>query len=282
MNYSFLGSKERDAETGLDFFGARYFSSVHGRFTSADPIFFQNEMPTDPQRFNLYSYVRNNPLRFIDPKGEAIELLGTEDERKRALAAIQSAVGKEAGAYLYVNSETDKDGNTRYFVGVRTGIGKDFKDINPVAGEIAPIIADTKIVGIQVVEQGTKVGHSIFSTNQELCKCGATASAGTLKEQANYVRIFFAIPNPGDAYDRAGIDSTYPVEMENAAPGKRDIGTVMGHELGHARAIMTGAALHSEQSKKASLRLENKVRGLKGPEYSQRQSHGPDDAIRKQ
>ena len=56
--------KERDAETGLDFFGARYFSGAQGRFTSTDPIFFQKDMLADPQRWNLYAYAQNNPLRF--------------------------------------------------------------------------------------------------------------------------------------------------------------------------------------------------------------------------
>src|SRR5580698_223161 len=55
--------KERDSETGLDYFGARYFSSAQGRFRSPDPQYFQKEMLTDPQRFNLYAYTRNNPLR---------------------------------------------------------------------------------------------------------------------------------------------------------------------------------------------------------------------------
>jgi RHS repeat-associated protein len=62
-------SKERDAETGLDYFGARYYSGAQGRFTSPDPLFFQTEMLSDPQRFNLYAYTRNNPLSFIDIDG---------------------------------------------------------------------------------------------------------------------------------------------------------------------------------------------------------------------
>jgi RHS repeat-associated protein len=66
-------SKERDAETGLDFFGARYFSGAQGRFTSPDwsgapqPIPFA-DLP-DPQTLNLYSYVRNNPLKTRDEDG---------------------------------------------------------------------------------------------------------------------------------------------------------------------------------------------------------------------
>ncbi|MBL8233976.1 MAG: RHS repeat-associated core domain-containing protein [Bryobacterales bacterium] len=60
--------KERDAETGLDYFGARYMSSVQGRFTSPDEPLV-DQYAGDPQSWNLYSYVRNSPLRNIDPTG---------------------------------------------------------------------------------------------------------------------------------------------------------------------------------------------------------------------
>ena len=60
--------KERDAETGLDYFGARYMSAAQGRFTSPDAP-FNDQNPSDPQSWNLYGYVRNNPLRAIDPDG---------------------------------------------------------------------------------------------------------------------------------------------------------------------------------------------------------------------
>jgi len=57
----------RDASM-QDYFGARYFSGYQGRFTSPDePLLDQN--PEDPQSWNLYSYVRNNPLIFVDPSG---------------------------------------------------------------------------------------------------------------------------------------------------------------------------------------------------------------------
>jgi RHS repeat-associated protein len=60
--------KERDAETGLDYFGARYMSAAQGRFMSPDvPLLDQH--PGDPQSWNLYGYVRNNPLVNIDPDG---------------------------------------------------------------------------------------------------------------------------------------------------------------------------------------------------------------------
>jgi RHS repeat-associated protein len=60
--------KERDAETGLDYFGARYLSSAQGRFTSPDPL-LNSGRPDNPQSWNRYSYVFNNPLRYVDPTG---------------------------------------------------------------------------------------------------------------------------------------------------------------------------------------------------------------------
>jgi RHS repeat-associated protein len=61
-------SQERDAETGLDYSFARYLSSAQGRFTSPDAP-FADQNAAYPQSWNLYSHVRNNPLRYIDPTG---------------------------------------------------------------------------------------------------------------------------------------------------------------------------------------------------------------------
>ncbi len=59
---------ERDTETSLDFAEARYFSSNQGRFISLDPA-SSSMRPIDPQSFNRYSYVGNNPVNRIDPSG---------------------------------------------------------------------------------------------------------------------------------------------------------------------------------------------------------------------
>jgi RHS repeat-associated protein len=60
--------KERDAESGNDYFGARYYASSMGRFMSPDEA-FADQHPGDPQTWNLYMYARNNPLHNIDPTG---------------------------------------------------------------------------------------------------------------------------------------------------------------------------------------------------------------------
>jgi RHS repeat-associated protein len=81
QNYKFTG-KERDSESGNDYFGARYFGSGMGRFLSSDPlpwVHWQHGKKNDqekfawyianPQNFNLYAYVLNNLLNKTDPTG---------------------------------------------------------------------------------------------------------------------------------------------------------------------------------------------------------------------
>jgi RHS repeat-associated protein len=70
--YKFTG-KERDSESGLDNFGARYNSSALGRFMTPDWSASPEPVPyaklPDPQSLNLYSYVRNNPSTYVDADG---------------------------------------------------------------------------------------------------------------------------------------------------------------------------------------------------------------------
>src|SRR5208282_4238208 len=72
QNYKFTG-KERDTESGLDNFGARYNASNLGRFMSPDwsakPVTVPYAKFGNPQSLNLYSYVENNPTTTGDPDG---------------------------------------------------------------------------------------------------------------------------------------------------------------------------------------------------------------------
>ena len=68
-----FSSKERDAETQLDYFGARYYDADRGRFTTVDPVYTWQENLQDPQRWNRYAYGRNNPLRYKDPDGRVLD-----------------------------------------------------------------------------------------------------------------------------------------------------------------------------------------------------------------
>jgi RHS repeat-associated protein len=119
-----FSSKERDSESGLDDFGARYYSSQYGRFMTSDEfkggivdpftgqdIETNSALPyadiTDPQTLNKYAYVRNNPLRYVDPDGHdliciscLIEALSTPQARQvgGGVAKIGLGVGLVATA----------------------------------------------------------------------------------------------------------------------------------------------------------------------------------------
>jgi RHS repeat-associated protein len=90
--YMFTG-KERDQESGLDYFGARYYGSNMGRFMSPDWADKPEAVPYsslgDPQSLNLYSYVLNNPMRSIDADGHDLDCSGSTGGGAGCQAIIQ-------------------------------------------------------------------------------------------------------------------------------------------------------------------------------------------------
>jgi RHS repeat-associated protein len=96
--------KERDKETGFDYFGARYYGSKVARFTTVDPVYTWRENILDPQRWNRYAYVRNNPLRYVDPDGREL--------RTTAQETINAIAGDAAGRVTIRNGVVDTSGLT--------------------------------------------------------------------------------------------------------------------------------------------------------------------------
>jgi RHS repeat-associated protein len=64
-----FAGKDKDEETGFNYFGERYYSSATGRFTSPD-ILMASGGAYNPQTWNRYAYVVNNPVAYIDVNGE--------------------------------------------------------------------------------------------------------------------------------------------------------------------------------------------------------------------
>lgn len=65
-----FSGKERERNSGLDYFGARYFNHGNYRFISVDPVINKSDALTNPQLWNMYAYCRNNPVTFYDPNGK--------------------------------------------------------------------------------------------------------------------------------------------------------------------------------------------------------------------
>ena len=102
--YKFTG-KERDTESGLDNFGARYNASSMGRFMSPDP---DQESGIDnmgnPQMWNGYSYVGNNPLNRTDPSGRLVSICDTNGENCQTVSDKDYAQAQQQDQYNHAAS----------------------------------------------------------------------------------------------------------------------------------------------------------------------------------
>ncbi len=118
--------KERDNETGLDYFGARYYANVQGRFTSVDPENFQARLnATRPQSWNGYSYVNNNPLRSNDPTGLYLE---ADPE------LLQKFNNWRKYGYWMTDAELHAAAEA-----ARQQIARDFRVQDPQTGKVGPV-----------------------------------------------------------------------------------------------------------------------------------------------
>ncbi|MGC8917678.1 MAG: RHS repeat-associated core domain-containing protein, partial [Thermoanaerobaculum sp.] len=119
---------ERDASTGYDYMHARYYASVAGRFLSVDPG--RDYDPKNPQSFNLYAYVRNNPVSAVDPDGRAINpvLLGA------ASGFVASLVGETYARVVFDKKplrQALREGFKESWRGAATGASA---GLHPLAG----------------------------------------------------------------------------------------------------------------------------------------------------
>jgi len=176
--------KERDNETGLDYFGARYFSGAQGRFASTDRVIVTPARIADPQRFNLYAYARNNPLVYVDPDGEDIEFVNdTEEGRKKALALITKNMSAAEAANIGIRK--NKGGAYEAYIldtdAVGTNASKGYKNIASLIGDHS-ITAD---VGV--------IGGGLSATFKDLGKISSTSlSAGVIEPPpgSKHVSVF--------------------------------------------------------------------------------------------
>lgn len=112
--------KERDAETGLDYFGARYFSGAQGRFTTPDPFNPVDELDgaafddylANPHYWNKYAYSLNDPLKYKDSDGHLPH------------AVVGALVGGGVGGALELYSQIRSGQDMNWAkVATKTGVG---------------------------------------------------------------------------------------------------------------------------------------------------------------
>jgi RHS repeat-associated protein len=147
VNQKFTG-KEWDSESGLDYFGARYYGNALGRFTSADPLGMNILRVLNPQRWNMYAYAVNNSLAYLDPDGrDAIAVKFGNGAHGLGHAGIASVHhdGKGTFADFAPQTKDSPQGPGKYsFSDISVSYGPDGKPTKESLVQLANQLADTE------------------------------------------------------------------------------------------------------------------------------------------
>jgi RHS repeat-associated protein len=123
---------ERDAAS-LDYMHARYYGPRAGRFLSVDPVLNLKRALREPQNWNRYAYVMNNPLKYTDPTGKDVSIRlsfrgdgWTDEEKKKIITQVTSWYQKQnvGKVFVFDGAKARHGGNfpSRMFSGGYTSI----------------------------------------------------------------------------------------------------------------------------------------------------------------
>ncbi len=182
QDYKFTG-KERDPETNLDYFGARYYSFNFGRFITPDWADKPTAVPYadfgNPQSLNLYSYVGNNPMAKVDKDGHcgpACPLIPS------LIAGGLTWFGFEGGEAYYHGKEFDA---LKESYKAQTKMLELYTD-NPMGAAQSRIDVDAlknsiQATKLQLFQQGYQVGSDVNSLLGSVNKGGGSSNPSQAK-----------------------------------------------------------------------------------------------------
>ncbi len=198
--------KERDAETGFNYFGARYYSNAFGRFMSVDPIKLTFVRLHDPQRINLYGYCRQNPLKYFDPDGEDV-------------------VPANAQSAAQLKADLDKNLTANEAANIKVTAGQNITIINPNAIDISKaspayaylldVIKPGKTYNYNAVSQGDTIKTSDgISLTWDDVRGGATIPIDTNSlKTATVIDIFVPTTDAPDVLGQNGGFVSFPRDL---------------------------------------------------------------------
>ncbi len=168
--------------------GARYYGSALGRFTSPD-VPFADQYAGDPQSWNLYSYVRNNPLRYMDADGTTC----SSSKGPNGETIINNVDGKGC-AELYDNNVYAFDGNPG--LAVLASVGEKTTDPREWAD-----VARHGVEGAAMVDAGLELPGLLRSGLKGLAALFEDSASALLKDPEPLVNAATA----ADPADKGGL-----------------------------------------------------------------------------
>lgn len=176
QNYKFDG-KERDPETGNDYFGARFYSSTYGRFLSADWSSVPSPVPyanlSNPQTLNLYAFVHDNPVSFADLDGHdpncsagGINCPGGQNSPRDPVSANQKMSQSAANNAPSAQPKPDKKQ-------IAKGGGEVLLGVGIVVGILQPEVGIGEVIG------GTLAGAGFLAKGASDVGVGAAGGGDT-------------------------------------------------------------------------------------------------------
>ena len=255
--------KERDGETGLDYFGARYLLAAQGRFTSPDSPSYGNRK--NPQTWNLYAYSLNNPVTFRDPDGHKIDCANnTQQCQADAAAATGNA---QAAARVTTKTTTTQHSFLGIFHWTTTetqiaikGDVSSFRALSPNASKLADLVTSDKTITVTY----TDVKPGTWSESGTVLRGGSTSRTPT-QGWADPAAWIDPSRTQGAVYDPDAVAQNIPQANTAEEFGHEVLGHIWGELFGGAPAGTRGNMRDSIRSEDA-VRALDPARGQKGLE----------------
>jgi RHS repeat-associated protein len=249
--------KERDTETELDYFGARYYGAGIAIFTAVDPAMTSDANVVDPQRWNRYMYGRSSPLRFVDSTGLVLELVG--DNKEASFALIQRMVGTQGAELLYTRQEAG-----RTLVDYRGRESNALRRASMLGFLVADVIDEQETAQLSINHDPSEVVTTRFESCCTIAYYGGGATSGADASYSGNAEVRLA-RNAGAIATQAMNNWVGRARSDNGTVLRfSDVG-VLAHELGHALGNLRGGRIYmSAETDKEALRWENNWRASRG------------------
>ena len=270
--------KERDSESGLDNFDTRYLGSSFGRFMSpGEPLVGQ--YVSEPQSWNAYAYVRNNPINATDPDGQ--DCVYVNDN---SVSVLRGDCERDTDNGIFINGTIDiKSGSYDRSTGTLSfnytnddtgALGKGvIGDVYPSSGVSAAdrlnaVAQGTRMAGpaVNLLARGLQLFGNIVAPGvmtaaqclSEGCSKGDVAMAilpavGALREGATLLKEGAAVGKAAEILQKGGGMAKAAKDFESLQGAEKVYGSTRVKELADG----TKAVLYESKGGRATIALQD-------------------------